>query len=108
MAKLFKNQKVSYAKVDFKKFYSIEEAIKLVKETSTVKFDATIEAAFNLGIDPKQSDQQIRGAHNLPHGSGKTKKILAICDGEDIKKAKDAGADFAGANDMIEKIKVKN
>ena len=105
--KLTKNQKVAFAKVDANKEYSISEAVKLVKETSTVKFDASVELAFNLGIDPKQADQQLRGAHNLPHGSGKNKKILAICDGDDQKAANDAGADFVGADDMIDKIKIK-
>ena len=105
--KLTKNQKVAFAKVDANKEYLISEAIKLVKETSTVKFDASVELAFNLGIDPKQADQQLRGAHNLPHGSGKNKKILAICEGEDQKAANDAGADFVGADDMIDKIKIK-
>ncbi len=106
--KLTKNQKITFAKVDFNKKYSFKDAIKLIKETSRVKFDASVELAFKLGIDPKKSDQQIRGAFNLPHFSGKIKKILAICDGDNQKAAKDAGADFVGADDMIEKIKVKN
>ena len=105
--KLTKAQKDAFAKVDFTKVYSVKDAVKLVKETSTVKFDASVEIAFNLGIDPKQADQQLRAAHNLPHGSGKSKTILVIAEGEDQKAAKDAGADYVGADDMIEKIKVK-
>ena len=89
-------------KVDASKIYSIEEAAKLVKETSTVKFDATVEASFNLNVDPKAADQQVRGTLVLPHGNGKTKKVLAITD--KVEDAKAAGADFVGGKEMIEKI----
>ena len=89
-------------KVDSAKLYSIEEACKLVKETSTVKFDATVDASFKLNVDPKQADQQIRGTLILPHGNGKTKKVLAITD--KVEDAKAAGADFVGGAEMIEKI----
>jgi len=90
------------SKVEATKLYSIEEATKLVKETSTVKFDATVEASFNINVDPKQADQQVRGTLVLPHGNGKTKKVLAITD--KVEDAKAAGADFAGGKEMIEKI----
>ena len=89
-------------KIDANKVYSIEEASKLVKETSTVKFDATVEASFNLNVDPKAADQQVRGTLVLPHGNGKTKKVLAITD--KVEDAKAAGADFVGGKEMIEKI----
>ena len=93
-------------KVDATKLYSIEEASKLVKETSTVKFDATVEASFNLNVDPKAADQQVRGTLVLPHGNGKTKKVLAITD--KVEEAKEAGADFIGGKEMIEKILKEN
>ena len=93
-------------KIDATKAYSIEEASKLVKETSTVKFDATVEASFNLNVDPKAADQQVRGTLVLPHGNGKTKKVLAITD--KVEEAKEAGADFVGGKEMIEKILKEN
>ena len=93
-------------KVDAAKVYTIEEAAKLVKETSTVKFDATVDASFNLNVDPKAADQQVRGTLVLPHGNGKTKKVLAITD--KVEDAKAAGADFVGGKEMIEKILKEN
>ena len=90
------------AKVDPNKLYTIEEAAKLVKETSTVKFDATVDVSFKLNVDPKQADQQVRGTLVLPHGNGKTKKVLAITDKTEDAKA--AGADLVGGAEMIEKI----
>ena len=89
-------------KVDSAKLYSVEEAVKLVKETSTVKFDATVDVSFKLNVDPKQANQQIRGTLILPHGNGKTKKVLAITD--KVEDAKNAGADFVGGPEIIEKI----
>ena len=89
-----------------KKLYTIEEAAELVKKTSTVKFDATVDVSFKLNIDPRQADQQIRGTITLPHGNGKTKKVLAIT--TKVEDALAAGADFAGGKEMIEKIKVEN
>ena len=94
------------SKIDSSKLYSIEEAVKLVKETSTVKFDATIDVSFRLGVDPRQADQQVRGTLILPHGNGKTKKVLAITDKVDDALA--AGAEFAGGAEMIEKIQKEN
>ena len=93
-------------KVDANKLYTIEEAAKLVKETSTVKFDATVDVSFKLNVDPKQADQQVRGTLVLPHGNGKTKKVLAITD--KLEDAKAAGADFYGGQDMIDKIQHEN
>jgi len=90
------------AKVDPTKQYSLEEAAKLVKETSTVKFDATIDVSLRLNVDPRQADQQVRGTLILPHGNGKTKKVLAITD--KTEEAKAAGADLVGGQEMIDKI----
>ena len=93
-------------KVDANKLYTIEEACALVKETSTVKFDATIDVSFRLNVDPKQADQQVRGTLILPHGNGKTKRVLAITDKVDDALA--AGADFAGGQEMLDKIQKEN
>ena len=89
-------------KVDSTKLYSVEEAVALVKETSTVKFDATVDVSFKLNVDPKQANQQVRGTLILPHGNGKTKTVLAITD--KTEDAKNAGADYVGGPEMIEKI----
>ena len=89
-------------KVDSTKLYSVEEAVALVKETSTVKFDATVDVSFKLNVNPKQADQQVRGTLVLPHGNGKTKKVLAITD--KTEEATNAGADLVGGAEMIEKI----
>ena len=93
-------------KIDSTKVYSIEEACALVKETSTVKFDATIDVSFRLNVDPKYADQQLRGTIVLPHGNGKTKKVWAIT--HKHEEAKAAGADFVGDKDMLEKIQKEN
>ena len=91
-------------KLDKNKAYSVEEAVKLVKETSNAKFDSTIEVAMNLNLDTKKNDQQLRGAVVLPNGTGKTKRILVLAKGDQAKAAKEAGADFVGDLDMIQKI----
>lgn len=88
------------------KLYTIDEAAKLVKETSTTKFDATVDMSFHLNIDPKQADQQLRGTINLPHGNGKVVRVLAIT--HKVDEAKDAGADFVGGKEMLEKIQKEN
>ena len=93
-------------KIDSTKVYSIEEACALVKETSTVKFDATIDVSFRLNVYPKYADQQLRGTIILPHGNGKTKKVLAIT--RKHEEAKAAGADYVGDKDMLEKIQKEN
>ena len=90
------------AKVDPAKLYTVSEAVALVKETSTVKFDATVDVSFKLNVDPKQADQQIRGTLILPHGNGKTKKVLAITD--KVEEAKAAGVDEVGGPEVIDKI----
>ena len=94
--------------VDKNKMYDYKEAIKLVKETSNLKFDSTIEVAMNLNLDTKKSDQQLRGAFALPNGTGKTKKILVLAKGEQARMAKEAGADYVGDTDMIEKMEKEN
>ncbi len=91
-------------KLDKNKAYSVEEAVKLVKETSNAKFDSTIEVAMNLNLYTKKNDQQLRGAVVLPNGTGKTKRILVLAKGDQAKAAKEAGADFVGDLDMIQKI----
>ncbi len=91
-------------KVEADKLHSSVEAIKLVKETARAKFDETIDLAVKLGVDPRHADQQIRGAVVLPHGTGKTKKVLVFAKGEKAKEAEQAGADFVGADELVEKI----
>ncbi|MFD1039170.1 50S ribosomal protein L1 [Virgibacillus byunsanensis] len=90
--------------VDRSKAYEVKEAISLVKEASKANFDETVEAAFRLGVDPKKADQQIRGAFVLPHGTGKTLRVLVFAKGEKVKEAEAAGADYVGDQDLINKI----
>lgn len=100
-----KNYLKSKELVEKDKLYSIEEAIELVKKTSTVKFDASVEMHLKLGIDPKHSDQQLRTTTVLPHGTGKTLKVAVFAEDENQKKAKASGADIVGSDELIEKIK---
>ena len=104
MAKLSKKYKEALAKFDPEQVYSVEEAIKLAKETSTVNFDASVEVAFRLGIDTRKNDQQIRGAMVLPNGTGKTQRVLVFARGAKAEEAKAAGADFVGEDDLVAKI----
>lgn len=90
--------------IDRSKAYAVQEAIELVKKTSVAKFDATVEVAFRLGVDPKKADQQIRGAVVLPHGTGKVRRVLVLAKGEKAKEAEAAGADYVGDTDYINKI----
>jgi large subunit ribosomal protein L1 len=92
------------AKVDSTKLYSIEEAIKLVKEVKFANFDETVDMAFRLGVDPRHADQMIRGALSLPAGTGKTVRVCVITQGDNIKAAEEAGADFVGGDDLVAKI----
>ena len=96
------------SKVERNKVYTKEEAVKLVKETSTSSFDGTVEIAMRLNIDTKKADQQLRGAIVLPKGTGKTTKVLVIAKGEKATQAKEAGADYVGDVDMLEKIEKEN
>jgi large subunit ribosomal protein L1 len=106
MKKLSKKYAASLALIEKGKKYSIEEACELVKKTATAKFDESIDVNFNLNIDPKQADQQLRGAMTLPHGNGKSVRVLAITD--KVSDATAAGADFVGQQDMLDKIQKEN
>ncbi|MBE6131451.1 MAG: 50S ribosomal protein L1 [Erysipelotrichaceae bacterium] len=106
MAKRGKKYLEAAKLVDSNKKYSLDEAVELVKKTSTVKFDATVEAAFRLNIDPRKAEQNLRGAVSLPHGTGKTVRVLVIARGAKAKEALDAGADYAGDAEYLEKIKM--
>ena len=108
MRKRGKKYLEALSKIEKGKAYTKEEAIKLVKETSVSKFNASVELAIRLNLDTKKADQQLRGAIVLPHGTGKTKKVLVIAKGDHAKKAVDAGADFVGDMDMLEKIEKEN
>lgn len=99
-----KKMEAAQQKVEGGKEYSLDEAVKLVKELTYAKFDETVDMALNLGIDPKKSDQMVRGTVVLPHGTGKKVKILVFAKGEKEKEATDAGADYVGAEDLVEKI----
>lgn len=90
--------------IDRSKLYDPEEALDLVKKAATAKFDETVEIAVKLGVDPKHADQQVRGAVVLPHGTGKTRRVLVFAKGEKAKEAEAAGADFVGADEMVQKI----
>ena len=103
-----KKYKEALSKIDKTKIYTKEEAIKLVKSVANTKFDSTIEVAMYLNLDTKKADQQLRGAVVLPYGTGKTKKVLVIAKGDAAKAAREAGADFVGDIDMVEKIEKEN
>ncbi|RMA78462.1 50S ribosomal protein L1 [Umboniibacter marinipuniceus] len=105
MAKLTKRQKLIAEKVDSTKLYSISEAVALIKELGTAKFEETVEAAVNLGIDPRKSDQAIRGATTLPHGTGKTVRVAVFTQGANADAAKEAGADLVGMDELAAEIK---
>ncbi len=104
MAKHGKRYRSLEGKVDRDRVYSIEEAAALVKELATAKFDETVEAHFRLGIDPRKSDQNVRGTVALPHGTGKTVRVLAITQGDGVAAAEGAGADIVGGAEVIERI----
>ena len=105
MAKLTKKQKESRAKVDSKNLYTLKEASKLVKEITTTKFDASIDLAIRLGVDPKKANQMVRGVVTLPHGTGKDVRVLALVTPDKEAEAKEAGADFIGLDEYLQKIK---
>ncbi len=105
MAKNSKNRKAALAKVDLTKSYTLSDASKLVKEITTVKFDASVDVSVRLGVDPKKANQMVRGIVTLPHGTGKKVRVLVLCTPDKEEEAKAAGADFVGLDEYIEKIK---
>lgn len=105
MAKLTKNQKVAVAKLEKNKLYTVEEACALVKETSTTKFDASVDIAVRLGVDPRKANQMVRGAVSLPNGTGKSVRVLALVTPDKEAEATEAGADYVGLDEYLDKIK---
>ncbi|MCO4799074.1 MAG: 50S ribosomal protein L1 [Colwelliaceae bacterium] len=105
MARLTKKQKEAVAKIDKNKLYSVEEASSLVKEITNAKFDASIDIAVRLGVDPRKANQMVRGVVSLPHGTGKNVKVLALVTPDKEAEAKEAGADFVGLDEYLDKIK---
>jgi len=105
MGKLTKNQKLVASKVDKDKAYSLNEATSLVKEVAKTKFDSSVDIAVRLGVDPRKANQMVRGVVTLPHGTGKTVRVLVLCTPDKEAEAKQAGADHVGLDDYIEKIK---
>ncbi|MFA7458559.1 MAG: 50S ribosomal protein L1 [Bacteroidales bacterium] len=105
MSKLTKNQKVVYAKVDSDKQYRLSEACDLVAQTSFTKFDASVDIAVRLGVDPRKANQMVRGVVTLPHGTGKQVRVLVLCTPDKEEEAKNAGADHVGLDEYIDKIK---
>jgi large subunit ribosomal protein L1 len=104
MAKISKKRKVAETKVDKNKVYSLKDASSLVKTINVTKFDASVDLHIRLGVDPKKADQAIRGTVNLPHGTGKTKKVLVLCTPDKEAEARSAGADFVGLDEFVTKI----
>ncbi len=105
MAKISKNIKASQALVDRSALYAVEDALSVARKANFVKFDASVELSFRLNVDPRHADQQIRGAVVLPHGTGRTQRILVVAQGPKEKEAKEAGADFVGNKEILEKVK---
>lgn len=105
MGKLTKNQKVSKEKIEKGKIYPLSEAAQLVKDVTNTKFDASVDVAVRLGVDPRKANQMVRGVVTLPHGTGKSVKVLALVTPDKEQEAKDAGADYVGLDEFIDKIK---
>jgi len=105
MARLTRKKKEAVAKIDKTKLYSVEEASALIKEISNAKFDASIDLAVRLGVDPRKANQMVRGVVSLPHGTGKDMKVLALVTPDKEEEAKEAGADYVGLDEYLEKIK---
>ncbi len=105
MSKLTKNQKLALEKIEAGKAYTLTEAAELVKEITTTKFDASVDIDIRLGVDPRKADQMVRGVVTLPHGTGKQVRVLALCNPDQEAAAKEAGADYVGLDEYIEKIK---
>ena len=108
MAKLSKRSKAINEKIDREKIYSLEDALSLLKEVSTVKFNESVDISVNLGVDPKKSDQVVRGATVLPNGTGKNVRVAVFTDGDNAKAAKEAGADIVGMDDLAAEVKKGN
>ena len=104
MAKLSKRRQAQIALIDREKFYAVDEAIALVKQNATAKFDETVELALNLGVDPRHADQMVRGVVSLPKGTGKTVRVAVFAKGDKADEAKAAGADVVGAEDLMQEI----
>ncbi|MGC9373732.1 MAG: 50S ribosomal protein L1 [Bacteroidales bacterium] len=105
MTKLTKNKKIALEKIEIGKNYTLDEATKLVKEISTTKFDASVDLNVRLGVDPRKSNQMVRGVVTLPHGTGKTLRVLALVTPDKEEEAKAAGADYVGLDEYVDKIK---
>ena len=105
MGKLTKNRKLSEAKIDNTKLYNLDEACSLIKDITTTKFDASVDLAVRLGVDPKKANEMVRGVVSLPHGTGKDMKVLALVTPDKEAEAQEAGADFVGLDEYLQKIK---
>ena len=105
MGKLTKNRKLSEAKIDNTKLYNLDEACSLIKDITTTKFDASVDLAVRLGVDPKKANEMVRGVVSLPNGTGKDMKVLALVSPDKEDEAKNAGADYVGLDEYVEKIK---
>lgn len=105
MAKLSKNRKAALEKYDVEALYTLDKAAEIVKEITTTKYDASVDVDVRLGVDPRKANQMVRGIATLPHGTGKEVKVLVLCTPDKVQDALDAGADFAGLDEYIEKIK---
>ena len=105
MSKLTKNQKLALSKIEVGKTYSLKEASELVKEITTTKFDSSVDIDVRLGVDPRKANQMVRGVVSLPHGTGKQVRVLVLCSPEVETEAKEAGADYVGLDEYIDKIK---
>ncbi len=105
MAKIGKRLKKAKESIDRSALYELGDAVRIIKENATTKFDETVEIALNLGVDPRHADQMVRGVVSLPHGTGKSLRVAVFAKGDKVKEAQDAGADFVGAEDLAEKIK---
>ena len=105
MSKMTKNQKAAYEKYDSHKLYTLAEASQVVKDITFTKFDSSVEISANLGVDPRKANQMIRGVVTLPHGTGKVIRVLALCTPDKEAEAKEAGADYVGLDEYVEKIK---
>ena len=108
MARHGKKYRAGAAKIEAEKLYALDEAIKLAVEAKFAKFDETVEVAVRLGVDPRQADQNVRGTVILPHGTGKSVRVLVVAKGEKVKEAEAAGADFAGGEELTKKIQEEN